>query len=190
MHLIAHNMKTFTRYIAIALALTSLSGYCSEKVNVSIYSVCSNEYVCDSLGVDFEICDIAPGDTAIVSEKINEIAFPENISWTWEPRIDSISTYNALFYFVQPLLTERVAINTITAEPYWGEDVVNISFSFHDASIFEKLTRDNIGKRLAVAIDGAIYNSPRVNGPIESGRCMVTTRVCNIPRSLTGLYKK
>ena len=181
MHLIAHNMKTFTRYIAIALALTSLSGYCSEKVNVSIYSVCSN---------DFENCDIAPGDTAIVSEKINEIAFPENISWTWEPRIDSISTYNALFYFVQPLLTERVAINTITAEPYWGEDVVNISFSFHDASIFEKLTRDNIGKRLAVAIDGAIYNSPRVNCPIESGRCMVTTRVCNIPRSLTGLYKK
>ena len=93
---------------------------------------------------------MANGNKKALSEKINEIAFPENISWTWEPRIDSISTYNALFYFVQPLLTERVAINTITAEPYWGEDVVNISFSFHDASIFEKLTRDNIGKRLAV----------------------------------------
>ncbi len=183
-------MTIFTRYIAIAAVLTCLSGYCSEKANVSIYSVCSDDYVRDSLGVNFDIYNIASSDTAFVSEKLKEIAFPENISWTWESRVDSISTYNALFYFIPPLLTERVAINTIIAEPYWGEDVVNIPFSFHDASIFEKLTRENIGERLAVAIDGVIYNSPRINCPIESGRCMVTTRICNIPRSLTGLYKE
>lgn len=59
------------------------------------------------------------------------------------------------------LADAHVAINQENRRPY-----VSFSLNPKGASVFEKLTGDNIGKGLAIVLDGIIHSAPRINGRI------------------------
>lgn len=51
---------------------------------------------------------------------------------------------------------------------------VGLEFKPNGAKIFEKITGENIGKRLAIVLDGNVYSAPVVQGRIAGGSAQIT----------------
>ncbi len=65
----------------------------------------------------------------------------------------------------------RVSIKATYNEPY-----VSISFNPEGARIFERVTGENIGKRLAILLDGKVYSAPVIRDAISGGKAMIEGR--------------
>ena len=55
-----------------------------------------------------------------------------------------------------------------------GNWQVSIEFTSAGTRIFGELTEQNVGKRLAIILDGNVYSAPRINERIPSGRAVIT----------------
>jgi preprotein translocase subunit SecD len=68
------------------------------------------------------------------------------------------------------LLTDaRVSIDTQYNEPY-----VSLTFNNAGAKRFDTVTADNVGKRLAIILDGNVYSAPNINERISGGRAQIS----------------
>ena len=65
----------------------------------------------------------------------------------------------------------RVAIDRRYNEPY-----VSLSFNNKGARIFERLTGENIDKRLAIVLDNNVYSAPVIRDKISGGKASITGR--------------
>ena len=65
----------------------------------------------------------------------------------------------------------RVQIDSRYNEPY-----VSLSFDRRGARLFEKITGENIGKRLAIVLDNKVYSAPVIQDKISGGRAQITGR--------------
>jgi preprotein translocase subunit SecD len=55
-----------------------------------------------------------------------------------------------------------------------GNWQVAIEFTTAGTRIFGEITEQNVGKRLAIILDGNVYSAPRINERIPSGRAVIT----------------
>lgn len=55
-----------------------------------------------------------------------------------------------------------------------GEPIVSIVFNDEGAALFEKITRENTGQRLAIFLDGQVISSPRINEAITGGKAVIS----------------
>lgn len=55
-----------------------------------------------------------------------------------------------------------------------NEPVVSIVFNAEGAELFEKITRENTGKFLAIFLDGQMISSPRLNEAITGGKAIIS----------------
>jgi preprotein translocase subunit SecD len=63
----------------------------------------------------------------------------------------------------------------VSADPNsLGNWQVAIEFTTAGTRIFGELTEQNVGKRLAIILDGNVYSAPRINERIPSGRAVIT----------------
>jgi preprotein translocase subunit SecD len=65
--------------------------------------------------------------------------------------------------------TARVSIDQNTSEPY-----VSVDFNAAGARAFSELTNANVGKRLAIVLDGNVHSAPQIRERIPSGRAQIT----------------
>lgn len=78
-------------------------------------------------------------------------------------------------YFKETSLTGRflkgaqMTFDQTTYQPY-----ISLEFNDEGAKIFAELTKNNIGKRLAIYLDGAPISVPTVNEEIPSGKAQIT----------------
>jgi len=63
----------------------------------------------------------------------------------------------------------RVQIDQQKNEPY-----VSLEFKASGAKIFEELTGENVGRRMAVILDGNVYSAPSIREKIGGGRAQIT----------------
>jgi preprotein translocase subunit SecD len=69
-------------------------------------------------------------------------------------------------------LTEaRVQLDSQYGEPY-----VSIEFDKKGARIFERITGENVGKKLAIVLDGKVYSAPVIQDKIAGGKARITGR--------------
>lgn len=110
-------------------------------------------------------------DTASVNEKLPGVK-PENLTLDWTlPSSDG--TIWLVAYESEPVLSEKATVTEANSIPAYGDDI-QIGFKFSDAEKWAKITRDNIGKRLAIFVNGQLMNAPQVNYEIMSGNCAVS----------------
>jgi preprotein translocase subunit SecD len=69
------------------------------------------------------------------------------------------------------LTDARVQIDSRFNEPY-----VSISFDKKGARIFERITADNVNKRLAIVLDQNVYSAPVIQEKIAGGQARITGR--------------
>jgi preprotein translocase subunit SecD len=67
------------------------------------------------------------------------------------------------------LTDARVKIDSRYNEPY-----VAISFDKKGARIFERVTGENVNKRLAIVLDNKVYSAPNINEKISGGEAQIT----------------
>ena len=55
-----------------------------------------------------------------------------------------------------------------------GEQEVSMTMNAEGAKAWARLTKDNIGKSVAIVLDDLVYSAPRVNSEIPNGRSQIT----------------
>lgn len=55
-----------------------------------------------------------------------------------------------------------------------GEPIVSIKFNPEGGELFEKITRENTGKQLAIFLDGEIISAPTINEAISGGTAVIS----------------
>jgi len=58
----------------------------------------------------------------------------------------------------------------------FNEPYIALEFNPKGAAIFSEVTGQNVGKRLAIVLDGKVHSAPRINEKIPSGRASITGR--------------
>jgi len=56
----------------------------------------------------------------------------------------------------------------------FGQPYISLQFNTDGAKAFAKLTRDNVGRRLAIIIDNEVLSAPNINEPILGGKGQIT----------------
>jgi protein-export membrane protein SecD len=82
-------------------------------------------------------------------------------------------------YFVSTELTGRYLKNSAidfgqSGQGGFGSPVVTLTFDKQGALLFEKLTEENIGKTVAIYLDGAPISTPVVNSVISGGQAIIS----------------
>jgi preprotein translocase subunit SecD len=103
---------------------------------------------------------------------------PEGDEVLYQRRVDKESGTERKIPFVvgkkalltgRDLTTARVSIDQNTGEPY-----VSVEFNAAGAKAFGDLTEANVGKRLAIVLDGNVHSAPVIRERIPSGRAQIT----------------
>ena len=56
----------------------------------------------------------------------------------------------------------------------FGQPYISLTFNSQGSKIFGKLTKDNVGRRLAIIIDDEVLSAPNINEPILGGKGQIT----------------
>jgi SecD/SecF fusion protein len=84
----------------------------------------------------------------------------------------------------EPLLLEKQTVLTgdslidasVRFQTEFNEPVVSLKFNAEGAKKFAKITADNVGRRLAIILDGKVQSAPNIKEPIPSGEAVITGR--------------
>ncbi|MDD4940511.1 MAG: protein translocase subunit SecD [Candidatus Omnitrophica bacterium] len=85
----------------------------------------------------------------------------------------------------EPVLLEQAAVLTgdsltdaqVTfSQSGFGEPVVSIRFNAEGAKKFAEITAANVGRRLAIVLDGKVQSAPNIKEAIPSGEAVITGR--------------
>jgi len=73
-----------------------------------------------------------------------------------------------------PLTGESLTDARVQLDNQMGEPYVSISFDSRGARVFERITGDNVGKRLAIVLDDKVYSAPVIRDKISGGKAQIT----------------
>jgi preprotein translocase subunit SecD len=103
---------------------------------------------------------------------------PDGDELLWQRRVDRETKQETKVPFViqkktlltgADLSTARVSIDQNTSEPY-----VSVELNAAGAKAFGELTETNVGRRLAIILDGNVHSAPVIRERIPSGQAQIT----------------
>ncbi len=59
-------------------------------------------------------------------------------------------------------------------DPVSGAPKISLKFNNDGAKMFGDITRENVGRQLAIVLDGELYSAPNINEPILGGNCEIS----------------
>ncbi|MDD5141620.1 MAG: protein translocase subunit SecD [Verrucomicrobiales bacterium] len=71
-------------------------------------------------------------------------------------------------------LAGDIVQNAMMSRGNLGEPEINFMLTSDGAKKFGEVTRNNIGQRMAIVLDGELYSAPSINSPIETGNGQIT----------------
>lgn len=122
-------------------------------------------------------------DTAKVNYMLRLVKnmFPRDmkLAWTVKPRDEAKDILELVALKVtsrdgSPALGGDVITNARQDYDQNGRVEVSMSMNGEGARIWKRLTGDNIGKQIAIVLDGYVYSYPNVNGEIPNGMSSIT----------------
>lgn len=133
-------------------------------------------------GGDHRLSVELPGVTDIAKaiEMIGQTPFLEFRQQSDEPQQlvvgpDGTATVDPNGNFVAtPLNGKYLKSSQLSFNPTTGEPIVNLNFNDEGAKLFEEITRANIGKTLAIYLDGAPISAPVVREAISGGQAQIS----------------
>ncbi|HSQ78230.1 MAG TPA: protein translocase subunit SecD, partial [Nitrospirota bacterium] len=122
--------------------------------------------------LEFKLLDTDPGDF----QKANAGKAPEGTELLFEERENEMGKIvkQPILVYSKTLLTgDRLKEAKVGIDQYNKPDI-NISFDGEGAKIFDRITGENVGKQLAIILDGTIYSAPRIQDRISGGNAQIT----------------
>jgi len=77
-------------------------------------------------------------------------------------------------YVSTPLTGQYLQRSSVQFDPQTGSPTVVLTFNNEGAKMFEDITRDNVGKTVAIYLDGAPISAPVVQAAITGGEAVIT----------------
>lgn len=130
--------------------------------------------------------DVKLSDTAAVNKILNsKIAInarPSNIKYTqflWGYKPESTSPDNLTLYAIRGNITQRAPVdgaveNANVSYDELGRVVVDMQMDSKGSGQWKTLTERNIGRQVAVTLDGRVYTAPNVQGVIPNGKTQIS----------------
>lgn len=104
---------------------------------------------------------------------------PDNVEFVFSAKPISTTEDGKKVYFMylvnkQPELTGGVVTNAVaTLDPNTSAPIVNMEMNSEGAVEWARITGANIGKRIAIMLDGKVFSAPVVRGKIPGGRSQI-----------------
>lgn len=96
-------------------------------------------------------------------------------------RMEDAITLRLLFFSLQPTGWKDTALNgkhfrsaAVTLDPTTNLPIVQILFDTEGGTMFQELTKRNIGKRIAIFVGGELVSAPTVQAEISGGSAVIT----------------
>ncbi len=88
---------------------------------------------------------------------------------------NGVATVSIASQYVMTELTGRYLDKAILEfDPNTGEPTVGLQFDAEGSKLFEQITTDNVGKSVAIFLDGQPISIPTVNEPITGGQAQIS----------------
>ena len=95
--------------------------------------------------------------------------------------IEQVATLRTLFFSLTPSGWKDTQLDgkhfrhaAVTVDPITNVPVVQIAFDTEGGRLFQELTRNNVGKPIAIFVGGELVSAPRVQGEIIGGTAVIT----------------
>jgi preprotein translocase subunit SecD len=122
--------------------------------------------------LEFKLVDTDPGDF----QKAQAGKAPEGTELLFEERESENGkiTKQPILVYTKTLLTgDRLKEAKVGIDQY-NKPAVSISFDSKGAELFDSITAANIGKQLAIVLDGVIHSAPTIKDRISGGNAQIT----------------
>jgi SecD/SecF fusion protein len=122
-------------------------------------------------------------DTARVNRMLRSVSdvFPRNLKMAWNvkpaketPDVIELVALKVTSRDGRAPLTGEVIINATQEYGQLGQVEVSMTMNAEGARTWRRLTGDNIGRQIAIVLDGYVYSAPRVNDEIPTGRSSIS----------------
>jgi protein-export membrane protein SecD len=88
---------------------------------------------------------------------------------------DGKAVLNADGNFIPTQLTGKyLKSSNLSFNQTTGEPIINLNFNDEGAKLFEQITKDNIGKTVAIYLDGEVISAPVVREAISGGQAQIS----------------
>ena len=87
---------------------------------------------------------------------------------------DSLIQYLVKIKPEQGLTGKHISSAGVYPDPLTGKPEIDFVLTSEGAVLFADVTRQNVGRQMAIVLDGELKSAPRINGPIEQGRGQIT----------------
>jgi SecD/SecF fusion protein len=127
-------------------------------------------------------------DTAKVNKYLNipqvRDLLPRNLKLVWEVKPVDFKTNGEYFQLIALKITNRDGLPALggdvitNAREEFGDNQataeVTMSMNAEGASSWARITKENVGKQIAIVLDNYVYSAPVVNAEITGGRSSIT----------------
>ncbi|NCC24631.1 MAG: protein translocase subunit SecD [Deltaproteobacteria bacterium] len=114
-------------------------------------------------------------DTADVSKAVQGVLPPGDALYFLHKKLaDGTISKQPMVLKSEVVLTGEYITDARTQFDSYGQPYVSLNFSDRGAKIFERITAENVKKRLAIVLDGAIYSAPVIQEKIGGGRASIS----------------
>ncbi len=154
------------------------------------YAVVNNQY--QPISYDIESIPDVPYSFVILKDNMEQFnsylerptvrsLIPSNLEIAIDAKPDSrmlknnVESYNFYSLKRDAELTGEVITNAMaTFDAMQNQPIVNMQMNAEGAERWARITGANVGKRIAVVLDGRVYTAPNVNDKITGGRSQIT----------------
>lgn len=81
---------------------------------------------------------------------------------------------DTVFVEIHPEMSGTNIVNGFVTADQYGQRQIALEFNTAGAAEFGKVTSANIGRRLAIVLDGTLYSAPTIQGAIYGGNASIT----------------
>ena len=116
----------------------------------------------------------------IVDERTGELHEPVPVGYELKKHVEQLPNNQTKIETVvvrkkpENHLAGDIVKSSYVSRGQLGEPQINFELTSEGAKNFGDTTRENVGHRLAIILDGELYSAPNINSPIETGNGQIT----------------
>jgi preprotein translocase subunit SecD len=121
--------------------------------------------------LEFKLVDSSSDMTKALAGQV-----PEGREILYEENVDQSGKVSRQPYVVykQTLLTgDRLTESKVSIDEF-GKPAISITFDADGARVFERITAENVGRQLAIVLDGVVHSAPNLRERISGGSAQIT----------------
>lgn len=151
-----------------------------RQITVELPGVKDTEHAVRLIGdtalLEFVEAEWAPVNTeSLTSENIEILAGKEaRLSYVISKDSEGKIQKKVPIFLKSPVLTGADLKSASPGTDQYGKPIVQIEFTTEGAKKFKDITSKNVGKPLAIMLDGFIISAPNINEPISGGSAQIS----------------